>query len=96
MSVFAMKLMAVVSMVIDHIGIFLYPRFASAQTYELLRAIGRLAFPIFAFLIVNGFEKTHDVKRYLTRLLAFAVISPLRLMTLTISPFANPSLSASL
>ncbi len=75
MSVFAMKLMAVVSMVIDHIGIFLYPRFASAQTYELLRAVGRLAFPIFAFLIVNGFEKTHDVKRYLTRLVAFAAIS---------------------
>ena len=75
MSVFAMKLLAVGSMLIDHLGIFLYPRFADAQTYELLRAIGRLAFPIFAFLIVNGFEKTHDVKRYLTRLVAFAAIS---------------------
>jgi hypothetical protein len=34
-----------------------------------------MAFPIFAFLIVNGYGKTRDVKRYLTRLIAFAVIS---------------------
>lgn len=75
MSVFIMKLLAVASMLTDHIAIFLYPRFIAKPPYVWLRGIGRLAFPIYAFLIVNGCEKTHDVKRYLTRLVAFAAIS---------------------
>ena len=75
MSVFIMKLLAVGSMLVDHTAIFLYRRFIDAQTYEWMRAVGRLAFPIYAFLIVNGFQKTRDVKRYLTRLVAFAAVS---------------------
>lgn len=75
MSVFIMKLLAVASMLTDHTAIFLYPRFIAKPLYVWLRGFGRLAFPIYAFLIVNGFEKTHDVKRYLTRLVAFAAIS---------------------
>ena len=75
MSVFVMKLLAVASMLVDHTAIFLYPHFIAKPLYVWLRAVGRLAFPIYAFLIVNGFEKTHDVKRYLTRLVAFAAIS---------------------
>lgn len=75
MTVFLMKLLAVGSMLIDHTAIFLSRRFIDAQTYEWMRAVGRLAFPIYAFLIVNGFEKTHNVKRYLTRLVAFAAVS---------------------
>ncbi len=70
-----MKILAVVSMLIDHTAIFLFPRFIDASVYTVMRAIGRFAFPVFAYLIVNGYEKTRDVKRYLTRLLAFAVIS---------------------
>ena len=75
MSVFFMKLLAVASMLTDHTAIFLYPRVIDKPLYVWLRGIGRLAFPIYAFLIVNGCEKTHDVKRYLTRLVAFAAIS---------------------
>ena len=75
MSVFLMKLIAVASMLADHLGTYLYPAYISKDVYLWLRAAGRLAFPLFAFLIVNGYEKTHDVKRYLTRLVAFAVIS---------------------
>ncbi len=70
-----MKLIAVASMLADHLGTYLYPAYISQDVFLWLRAAGRLAFPLFAFLIVNGFEKTHDVKRYLTRLVAFAVIS---------------------
>ena len=75
MTVFIMKLLAVASMLIDHTAIFLCPRFISVPTYEVMRAIGRVAFPVYAFLIVNGYQKTHDVRRYLTRLTAFAAIS---------------------
>ncbi len=75
MSVFAMKLIAVISMLIDHLGVFLYPRFTGRDVYHVLRILGRTAFPLYAFLIVNGFQKTHSVSRYLTRLIAFAAIS---------------------
>ncbi len=74
-TVLTLKLIALCSMIIDHVGFFLYPRFAPYPVVRILRAIGRLAFPLYAFLIVNGFDRTRDVKRYLTRLCRFAVIS---------------------
>ena len=70
-----MKLIAMVSMVTDHTAVFLYPQFIDKSLYEDLRAVGRLAFPIYAYLIVNGYQKTSSVKRYLTRLVAFALVS---------------------
>ena len=76
MSVFVIKLLAIVSMLIDHLGCYLrYRLLISADVYSVMRSIGRFAFPVYAFLIVNGYRKTHDVKRYLTRLIAFAAIS---------------------
>lgn len=76
MSVFVIKLLAMSSMIIDHLGVYLRSEFLiSSGMYTLARSIGRFAFPVYAFLIVNGYQKTHDVKRYLTRLIAFATIS---------------------
>ena len=43
--------------------------------YTILRIIGRLAFPIFAFMITEGFIHTQNLKKYILRLFLFAVIS---------------------
>jgi len=67
MSYSKLKLIALLTMVIDHIGLI--------YDLELFRVIGRLSFPIYAFLIVNGFNYTKNIKRYLSSLLFFAVIS---------------------
>lgn len=66
---FQLKCIAIVSMALDHTGTVLYP----SQIW--LRCLGRIAFPIFCFLIVEGFFHTHDVRRYMGRLGVFALIS---------------------
>ena len=66
---FTLKLIAILSMTIDHIGYLLFPK------VTLLRIVGRIAFPIFAYLIAEGFVHTGDVKKYLLRLGIFAILS---------------------
>lgn len=63
-----LKVIAAVLMVIDHIGYFLYPK------YVILRVIGRLSFPIFAFMIAEGCYHTRNKWRYFSGIfgLAFA------------------------
>lgn len=64
-----LKLIAIITMLMDHIGGILLPQ------YGFLRIIGRLAFPIFCFLLVEGFLHTHNVYHYALRLGLFALIS---------------------
>ncbi len=79
----ALKIIAIVTMLIDHIGAAVLARILIAgqggertyQIYLLLRVIGRIAFPIFCFLLVQGFEHTSNRKKYALRLFAFALIS---------------------
>lgn len=51
-----LKLLAVVTMLIDHMGFTLFPHAV------WMRAVGRLAFPIFCFLIAEGCAHTRDKK----------------------------------
>ncbi len=69
MNTFQLKLIAISSMLIDHIGAILFPEII------IFRIIGRLAFPIFAFLITKGYQKTSGLKKYMGRLMLFALIS---------------------
>ena len=64
MSAFVLEIIAVVSMVVDHLAVVLYGRnFPSWNMYLYMRAFGRLAFPLYCFLLVNGFEKTSNRKK---------------------------------
>ena len=75
MSTFALKLVAIIKMLIDHVTAVLVP--VDTWLYIAGRLIGRLALPIFVFLLVEGFYNTRSVKKYLTRLGIFALISEL-------------------
>ena len=74
---FHLKLIAACTMFIDHMGYTLFPG------VMWLRCIGRVAFPIFCFLVAEGWVHTHDRKKYALRLFVFAVLSeiPFNLMT---------------
>ena len=64
-----LKLIAIISMLADHVGSAFFP------AYPVFRWIGRLAFPIFCYCLTVGLIYTHDIKKYLGRLAVFAVIS---------------------
>jgi hypothetical protein len=64
-----LKIIAIVTMVSDHVGKILYPDLL------LLQIIGRLSFPLFAYLVVLGVESTKKPRKYMATLLSFAVIA---------------------
>ena len=53
-----LKIIALITMLIDHIGLVFFPGI------EIFRIIGRISFPIFAFMIAEGCEHTENKKKY--------------------------------
>ncbi len=64
-----LHILAMTFMLLDHMWATVTPG------QEWMTCVGRMAFPIFAFMIVEGYFHTHDLKKYLLRMVAFALIS---------------------
>lgn len=69
----ALKIIAIISMMADHCAYFLMEH--GTPIYDLLRTFGRIAFPVFAFLIAEGFANTRNRMRYFLSILGFAIVS---------------------
>lgn len=64
-----LKIIALISMIIDHIGLVFFPE------QIVFRLIGRLSFPIFAFFVAEGWYYTRSKKRYTLLMFVFMLIS---------------------
>ncbi len=63
-----LKLIAIATMLVDHLGARVFPQ------YPIMRIIGRIAFPIFAYCIAVGCSYTRNIARYMLRVLGLAVV----------------------
>lgn len=71
-----LKVIAVISMLIDHTSAVILEQIPGLENPAfLMRIIGRLAFPIYCFLLVEGFYHTRSRAKYAGRLFLFALIS---------------------
>ena len=69
MTSFVLKIIALITMFIDHSG------YVFVGSFSFCNFIGRIAFPIFAFQISEGYKHTKNLKKYFLRLGIFALIS---------------------
>ena len=81
---FTLKLLAMALMLCDHLWATVVPG------NQWLTEVGRLAFPIFAFQVAEGFARTHDRKKYLLRMFLFALVSEIPFNLLTYSSVVFP------
>ncbi len=69
----ALKIIAVISMVADHCAYYLMEE--DTLLYEAMRCFGRIAFPVFAYLVAEGFQHSRNRMSYFLHLLGFAIVS---------------------
>ena len=90
LSSFYLKLIAIISMTFDHLGktlLLFYPRNEIIQFIEpIFSIIGRLAFPIFIFLIIEGFYHTKDIKKYFIRIGSMALLMLIGFLSIAFIP----------
>lgn len=76
-------IIACLSMLTDYVGLVFFPK------CQMLRIVGRLAMPIYAYFIATGFTNTKDKRKYLKRILLNALISQIPFMVMTNSHKLN-------
>lgn len=76
-----LKIIAIIIMIIDHIGYYFH-NYMCYETYATFRFIGRISMPLFAFLIVQGFFHTSNLKKYIFRIFSVATIFQFLLLLL--------------
>ena len=90
-----LKLIAIISMLADHVNkALIYPYLESNHGFlafisDVFDIIGRIAFPLFCFMLVEGYFKTRNRKKYLLKLLLFGVISEVPFDMFTTASFFN-------
>lgn len=70
-----LQLIAIIAMTVDHLTWLFFPGYSLNPVAIILHIIGRLAFPIMAFFIAEGYHYTHNKTKYIIRILIFALIS---------------------
>ena len=79
LTAYDLKIIAIIAMLIDHLAhIVVYlPVEPSLRTViaVIMNSIGRITMPIMCFFIAEGYNNTRDIRKYLTRLFVFAIIS---------------------
>lgn len=70
-----LKFIAIAAMTVDHIADLMFPQFPAEPVAIILHLIGRITAPIMWFFICEGFFYTRNLKKYICRMLIFAVIS---------------------
>lgn len=78
-----LKIIAIVTMVIDHLGYYFQASMPNG-IYVVLRAVGRISMPLFAFLLVQGFFHTKNLKKYILRIFSLAFITQIVIFAVSI------------
>ncbi len=81
-----LKFLACLFMLLDHIG-FYFSDYLPVPLMLVLRSIGRLAFPIFAWSVARGYTRTHNLVRYFLRMVIFAGLTEILLRL--VHPYAG-------
>ena len=85
-SSFVLKIIAFLTMTLDHVGVMMQSYGLEGTTYDIFRIIGRIAMPLFCFMIVEGVIHTKSFKKYILRLSLMAVIISIALTLLYFIP----------
>lgn len=85
-SSFVLKLVAFFTMTFDHIGVMAITNYMSGTWIDIFRIIGRIAMPLFCFMIVEGVLHTKSFKKYALRLGVLAILISTSLLVLVNIP----------